>query len=107
MQNQAVRNLVLSLTSDDAFVEEMRQQHFPKKKILSPFKRMVYPMRNPRFAFDFVDTYARAEQLLPRKSVAPQCGGSTATCVTERKSSTTIQLVARPLPWPTRPTPQH
>ena len=74
MQNQAVRNLVLSLTSDDAFVEEMRQQHFPKNKILSPFKRMVYPMRNPRFAFDFVDTYARAEQLLPRKSVAPQCG---------------------------------
>jgi hypothetical protein len=71
MQNQEVRNLVLSLTSDSPFVEEIRQHHFPKKKVLSPSECLVYPMRNPRFEFDFVDVYARSEQLLPPQVVSP------------------------------------
>ena len=70
MKNQEIRNLMLSLTSDDPFVEEIRQHHFPKKKILSPFERLIYPMRNPRFEFDFVDAHARAEQLLPPQVVS-------------------------------------
>ncbi len=69
MQNQDVRNLMLSLASDSPFVEEIRKRHFPRKKILSPSERLVCPMRNPSFQFDFAEAYVRAEQRLPLQVV--------------------------------------